>query len=408
MLGDSQLHGLVPPSGLQRDRHPADALRGRSGHAENSLGLPLRLVDLLLLGGLRLLDDLLLATLGLVNLSVPLTLGREDHRPLLPLCAHLLLHGREHVLRWIDVLDLVAKHLNAPRVGSLVELHDHRGVDRAALLKRAIEVDFSDLAPQGRLGELADGKDVVADSVGGALGVEYFQVENPVHAYLNVVPGDTDLLLDVDRALLEVVLICDPLNERDEDMEPGLYRFPVLTQVFHDVRALLRNHDCGLRNDHDNQHDDDSSDDQRFHGVPPGNRLQVFPDRQDQSVDALHPASVSHMKIHLAGVPGAPCRTPQLSLARGSGVDRFGSDGDLPLQLVHVVFARLDLSPKSSPEEDERPDGQRCEEQPLRGDGNAHPREAQQTQDDGGGGKEYEIDIRRYDHLGDEEYRSDD
>ena len=36
------------------------------------------------------------------------------------------------------------------------------------------------------------------------------------------------------------------------------------------------------------------------------------------------------------------------------------------------------------------------------------PEKPSSTQDDGGGGKEYEIEIRRYDHLGDEEYRSDD
>ena len=99
------------------------------------------------------------------------------------------------------------------------------------------------------------------------------------------------------------------------------------------------------------------------------------------------------MNIHLAGVPGAPGRTPQLSLARGSGGDRFGSDGDLLLQLVHLVFARLDHSAEPSPEENERPDGQRCEEQPLRGDRDAYPREAQQTHDHGGGGKKDEIEI---------------
>ena len=95
------------------------------------------------------------------------------------------------------------------------------------------------------------------------MGIEHFQVENPVHAYLNVVPGDTDLLLGCrSRVLLEVVLICDPLSTKGMRIwNPGLYRFSVLTQVFHDVRALLRNHDCGLRNDHESQHDDDSGGD---------------------------------------------------------------------------------------------------------------------------------------------------
>ena len=117
------------------------------------------------------------------------------------------------------------------------------------------------ISPQGRLGELADGKDKVTDSVGGTLGVEHFHVENPVHAYLDVVPGDADLLWDVDGVLLEVVPVCDPLDERDENVESRLHRLPVLAEVLHDVRVLLRNYDGGLRNDHESQHDDDSGGD---------------------------------------------------------------------------------------------------------------------------------------------------
>ena len=48
----------------------------------------------------------------------------QDHRALLALRAHLLFHRGEHVLRRRDVLDLVAQHLDAPRLRGLVELAD--------------------------------------------------------------------------------------------------------------------------------------------------------------------------------------------------------------------------------------------------------------------------------------------
>ena len=47
---------------------------------------------------------------------------RQDHRALLALGAHLLLHRGENVVRRRDVLDLVAQHLDAPGLRGLVEL----------------------------------------------------------------------------------------------------------------------------------------------------------------------------------------------------------------------------------------------------------------------------------------------
>ena len=86
--------------------------------------LALGLVDLLLPVRLRRLDHLLLLALGGVDRGVALPFGRENHRALLALGAHLLLHRREDVGRRLDVLDLVAQHLDAPRLGRLVELAD--------------------------------------------------------------------------------------------------------------------------------------------------------------------------------------------------------------------------------------------------------------------------------------------
>ena len=46
-------------------------------------------------------------------------------------------------------------------------------------------------------------------------------------------------------------------------------------------------------------------------------------------------------------------------------------------------------------------------EEPQRGDGEAYPEQDQQADDDGAGGKENEIEIRRYDDFGDEDDRSE-
>ncbi len=88
-----------------------------------------------------------------------------------------------------------------------------------ARFERAVEIDLSDLAPQGRLSELADREDVVRDSVRGALGVQDLQVEHAVDADLDVVLRDADLFGDVDGHLLQRMLVGDPLDEGDENVE---------------------------------------------------------------------------------------------------------------------------------------------------------------------------------------------
>ncbi len=170
LLGDAQLHGLACRPGIwiasATWRRPSAVAVAT---ARIACACALGLVDLLLPLRLRRLDHLLLLALGGVDRGVALALPSEDHGALLALGAHLLLHRGEHVLRRRDVLDLVAQHLDAPRLGRLVELGDDRGVDVRALLEGAVEVDLADLAAQRRLRELGDGEHVVRDAVGGAL-----------------------------------------------------------------------------------------------------------------------------------------------------------------------------------------------------------------------------------------------
>ncbi len=233
---------------------------------EDRSRLALRLVDLLLLVPFRFLDDALLVAFRLVDLGVALAFGVQDDGALFALRAHLLLHGAQDVLGRIDVLDLVAQHLDAPGRGSLVEFGDDILVDRLPLFEGAVELDLADLAAERRLRELDDREAVVGDAVGCLAGLQHLQIQHSVHADLHVVPGDADLLRDVHRLFLQVVLVGDALDERDEDMKARLDRAAVAAEILDDKRALLRHDNGGLRDDDDREQRDHPDDIHGFHG----------------------------------------------------------------------------------------------------------------------------------------------
>ena len=187
----------------------------------------------------------------------------EDHGALLALGPHLLLHGGEHVGRRCDVLDLVAQHLDAPRLGRLVELVHHLEVDVRALLEGAVELDLADLAAQRRLRELGDREEIVRHAVGGPLGIHHLQVEDAVDVHLDVVLRDADLLRDIEGILLERVAVADPVDEGEEDVEARVERGPVAAEPLDHERALLRHDDGGTREDEEDQDRQHQEDDQR-------------------------------------------------------------------------------------------------------------------------------------------------
>ena len=95
--------------------------------------------------------------------------------------------------------------------------------------------------------------------------VEDLKVENRVHPHLDVVPGDADLLGNVDGLLLQGVLVGRAFDEGKQDVKARLERTAVLTEVFDHEGALLRNHDGGLGDHEDDQGHDDQCGDQGFH-----------------------------------------------------------------------------------------------------------------------------------------------
>jgi hypothetical protein len=75
-----------------------------------------------------------------------------------------------------DVLDLIPKNFDAPRIRGLVEFIHHLDIDVGPLLERPIQFDLADLAPQRGLAKLDQSEIIVADAIGRALRVQDLEV----------------------------------------------------------------------------------------------------------------------------------------------------------------------------------------------------------------------------------------
>ena len=77
--------------------------------------------------------------------------------------------------------------------------------------------------------------------------IEHLHVQHRVDTHLDVVARDADLLGDVERLFLEAVPVGNALDERNQDVKPGLQRAAVLAEILDHVRALLRHDGRGAR-----------------------------------------------------------------------------------------------------------------------------------------------------------------
>ena len=243
-----------PAGQLDGFGNAADAGGRRGGDRRDRRGLPFRFVDLLRLAGFRLLDHFLLHAFGGVDGGVARAFGGQNHRALLAFGAHLLFHRGENVGGRRDVLDLVAQHLHAPRLGRLVELADDLRVDVGALLERSVQIDLADFASQRRLCKLGNGEQIVRDAVGRPLRIQHLEIQHAIDANLHVVARNADLRRNVEGDLLQRVAVADDVDERQQHVKAGVQDAVKPSEPLDDVRALLRNDDGRLRND--DEHED--------------------------------------------------------------------------------------------------------------------------------------------------------
>ncbi len=268
---------------------------------------------------------------------------------------------------------------------------DDVGVDRGALLEGAVELDLADLAAQRRLRELDDREAVVGDAVGGLARIEHLQVEHAVDADLHVVARDADLLGDVHRLFLEVVLVGDAVEEGLQDVEPGLDRAVVAAERLDDEGALLGHDDRGLRDDDDDDKYDDADGVSGFHACDYSALMcKVRP--STCAITASRPGSIGCR----ARVAGGPARTPVLHPAGLAGLEpRVHDDAVADGQpLVDVPRRSAQHFVHAAPERDHRDDGQHRERQPLGPVRQVDSDEAEKPDDRGRQADEHEVELR--------------
>jgi hypothetical protein len=88
-------------------------------------------------------DHRLLLALGLQDRGLAEALRLEHVGALLALGLHLPRHRIDQVARRLDVLELDAVDLDAPRMRRRVDRHQHLGVDLVALGQRLVQVHAS-------------------------------------------------------------------------------------------------------------------------------------------------------------------------------------------------------------------------------------------------------------------------
>jgi hypothetical protein len=158
-------------------------------------------------------------------------------------------------VRWIDILDLITQNFYAPRIARLVEFRDNVLIDRSAFFERSVEIYLADFTTQRSLSKLRNREHVISDSVGCSARIQDLHVQHTVNTNLNVVLGNTDLLVDIRGLLFQRMFIGDTVQKRKKNVEARIQCFAVLTQTFNNKSVLLRHDHCCLEhNDNRNKY----------------------------------------------------------------------------------------------------------------------------------------------------------
>jgi hypothetical protein len=113
----------------------------------------------------------------------------------------------------------------------LVERGHDAGVDVVAFLEGAVEFELADHRAQRGLRQLRDRHDIVGRTVRGAHRIGHLEVQHAVDRELRVVLADADLAGHIQRDLLERMLVGDPVDEGDQEVQAGRQRTVVLADA---------------------------------------------------------------------------------------------------------------------------------------------------------------------------------
>ena len=228
----------------------------------------------------RLQHDRGLAPLGAGDVGLAHALGLEDHRALLALGLHLPAHRLDEVLGRLDVLDLDARDLDAPRLGSRVDDAEQPGVDLVAMREQLVEVhrahDGADVGHHQVEQRLLE----IGDLVGGAPHVEHLVEGDAVDRHSGVVLGDDLLARHVDDLLHDAELAADAVDIGNDEAEAGRQRLVEAAEAFDRVVVALRHLPHAHQNGDDDEQRDRDRDDAKpgDHGHSPSRRGDDAPD----------------------------------------------------------------------------------------------------------------------------------
>ena len=209
-LNPLQARRFAEATGKRVKTDPVNAaMLARFGVAKCGLPPPFGFKDLRLLLAFRLQDRGLALALGLENLGALFTLG-----------LHLTAHRLHEVGRRHDILDLDAVDLDAPRRHRGIDNAQQAFVDLVAVRQHLVEVHAAHHRADVGHGELGDRLIQIGDLVARLRGIEHLEERKPVDRDGGVVLGDDVLLRDVDHLLHHVHLAADPVEIRDDQIEP--------------------------------------------------------------------------------------------------------------------------------------------------------------------------------------------
>src|SRR5438309_5232515 len=207
-----------------------------------------------------------------------LTVRVDDLGPPLALGLRLLRHRTLHVLRQIDLLDLNGRHLDAPRLGVLVDDPLELLVDLVTRGEEVVELDLAEHAPERCLRDLRGRVEIVLHRDHRPLRVHDAEVDDRTDLERDIIARDHVLRRDVEGHRLEAHPdhLVDERHEQDEPravaLAAGVEDRPRAAAEPEDDGPLVLAEDLRKRADEEDDRKDHHEDQQRVdrdHGAPP-------------------------------------------------------------------------------------------------------------------------------------------
>ena len=201
-------------------------------------------------GAFGLQHGRLLLALGLEYRRLPEALGLENVGALVALGFHLPAHRVDQVLRRLDVLDLDARHLDAPGHGRIVDHPQQPVVDVVALGEGFVQVHRADHGADVGHGQVDNRQAQVVDLVGRLGRVLHLVEQHRVDPDHSVVLGDHFLAGNIEHLLHHVHAPADALKDRSDEVKARLHGLLVAAEALERVLEPLGDGQPRLGHDH--------------------------------------------------------------------------------------------------------------------------------------------------------------